>query len=152
MRHRSRTWLLLASLALVVVFATGCELAPTPSPAPMPAPNPAAAVAYAQAQIGKPYCTAGTGPSCFDCSGLTSKAWAAGGLSIPRTSGAQFAAYPRVALSQLLPGDLVFNSTPSQHVGIYVGSGMIVHATRPGSVVKKVTLANASIVQAVRPR
>jgi cell wall-associated NlpC family hydrolase len=149
MRQRSHIWLLTVSLVLVA-FAVGCRPAPAPPP-PKSKPNPAAAVAFAEAQVGKPYCTAGTGPTCFDCSGLTSKAWAFGHLAIPRTSGDQFGAFPRVALSELQPGDLVFNSDPSQHVGIYVGSGLIVHATRPGSVVKKVTLTAASIIYAVRP-
>jgi cell wall-associated NlpC family hydrolase len=114
--------------------------------------NAAAAVAYAKAQVGKAYCYAGTGPTCFDCSGLTYKAWKAGGLTLPRPSGAQFAAYPKVPLNQLQPGDLLFPADPNQHVGIYIGGGKMVHATKPGSTVKEVLMSTYSVTQAVRPR
>ncbi|HEV2894405.1 MAG TPA: NlpC/P60 family protein, partial [Actinomycetota bacterium] len=45
----------------------------------------AAAVAYARAQVGKPYCYGGSGPGCFDCSGLTLMAWAQAGVSLPHS-------------------------------------------------------------------
>jgi len=150
-----------AGAALVAVAAlgiAGCGPKPTPEPGP-PAAAPsapsgaaAAAVAYAKAQVGIAYCHAGTGPTCFDCSGLTSQAWKAGGLTtIPRTSGAQFAAYPKVLLDQLQPGDLLFPADPTQHVGIYIGNGTMVHATKPGSTVKEVAIATYAVTQAVRP-
>ena len=52
------------------------------------APSRAAAqaIAYAQRQIGLPYLWGGTGPDAFDCSGLVMQAYAAAGISIPRTS------------------------------------------------------------------
>src|SRR5204862_8279619 len=49
----------------------------------------ALAVAFASEQIGKRYCWGGTGPSCFDCSGLVPAARRAAGLRLPRTSDAQ---------------------------------------------------------------
>ena len=94
---------------------------------------------------------AGTGPSCFDCSGLTMMAWGAGGLTLPHFSGAQFAMFPQVPLTQLVPGDLVFPADPNQHVGIYVGNGLMVHATTPGDVVKYAPLGVVGITLAVRP-
>lgn len=54
------------------------------------------AVAYAEAQLGKAYCYAGTGPSCFDCSGLTMMAWGAAGVGLPHFSGAQYADLPHI--------------------------------------------------------
>ncbi len=144
----------LAIVTLVLAFGLGAAacVAPAPGgPPPPPSPQAAAAVAYAEAQVGKPYCYAGTGPSCFDCSGLTMMAWAAGGLSLPHFSGAQYAMFPKVALTQLEPGDLVFPADPNQHVGLYVGNGLMVHATTPGDVVKYATLAPVGITQAVRP-
>lgn len=93
------------------------------------------AVKYALAQVGKPYCWGGTGPSCFDCSGLTSMAWAEAGVKLPRSSSSQISAGSRVSKSQLQPGDLVFYYSPISHVGIYIGGGKIVHATHPGDVV-----------------
>ncbi len=89
------------------------------------APGSAAtAIAYARAQLGKPYEWGGTGPHAFDCSGLALQAYAAAGISIPRTSQDQWAAGPQVSTPQ--PGDLVFfagadgTTTSPGHVGIVV--------------------------------
>lgn len=112
--------------------------ADTPLPN-VPAPSPAAAkaVAFARAQLGKPYRYAGTGPDAYDCSGLTMAAWAAAGVSLPHFSGAQYQMLPKVALSQLAPGDLVFRgASGSAHVAIYVGDGMVITAPQTGDVVK----------------
>jgi cell wall-associated NlpC family hydrolase len=147
----------LAVLVLgVAVAASGCLAPAAPPHAPSgPPPAPSAgsffAVMYAEAQIGKPYCYAGTGPSCFDCSGLTMKAWQAGGVSMPHFSGSQFAMFPTVPLNQLAPGDLLFPADPDQHVAMYIGSGLLVHATKPGDVVRIDTLPDVGITQAVRP-
>ncbi|WP_338103837.1 C40 family peptidase, partial [Streptomyces rhizosphaericus] len=65
------------------------------------------ALAYALNQIGKPYVWGAEGPNSFDCSGLTSSAWAYAGRTIPRTSQEQWRQLPRVPLNQLRPGDLV---------------------------------------------
>jgi len=151
----------MACALLVVVggLATAGCLGTTPAPAPeetpttsAPVAGAAAAVAYAKAQVGLPYCFAGTGPSCFDCSGLTYKAWKAGGVTIPRTSGDQYRAYPKVPLNQLLPGDLLFPSDPNQHVSIYIGSGRMVHATKTGDFIKNVLVSSYPAAYAVRPR
>ena len=91
-----------------------------------------AALAFAKAQIGKPYIFGGTGPSGYDCSGLTGAAWSSVGVSIPRTSQAQFGAGSSVSKGDLQPGDLVFYYGGISHVAIYAGGGQIVHASRPG--------------------
>ncbi len=64
-------------------------------------------------------------------------AWAAGGISLPHYSVAQYSAGTPISASQLRPGDLVFwssTSSPSgiHHVALYLGDGMIVHAPRTG--------------------
>jgi cell wall-associated NlpC family hydrolase len=92
-----------------------------------------AAVAFAAAQLGKPYCYAGKGPDCFDCSGLTQQAWAAAGVYIPGNSEAQFGSLPRVPLSEVQPGDIVW--FPG-HVGIYAGGGQVINATHTGDFVR----------------
>lgn len=107
------------------------------------------AVAFAQAQLGKPYCTAGTGPSCFDCSGLTMEAWASAGVGMPHFSGAQYDAFPHIPMSALQPGDLVFTSDPGQHVGLYVGGGAVIHAPHTGDVVRYIGVGYFSL--AARP-
>jgi len=97
-------------------------------------------VAFVYAQIGKPYVFGASGPDSYDCSGLTSAAWASVGISIPRTSEEQWAGLPHVPTSDMQPGDiLVFNG--AGHVGIYVGGGMMVDAPHTGLDVEKVPLS-----------
>ncbi|WP_129669168.1 C40 family peptidase [Phytoactinopolyspora endophytica] len=104
---------------------------------PPPASGDAGAVVdFALAQVGDPYVWAGNGPDAWDCSGLTSAAWAQAGVSLPRSSASQINVGTRVSKSQLQPGDLVFYYSPISHVGIYIGNGQMVHATHPGSTVK----------------
>ena len=56
-------------------------------------------------------------------------AWGSAGVSLPHYSGAQYAMLPKVPLDAMQPGDLVFwGGGGSQHVGIYVGGGMMIHA------------------------
>lgn len=100
------------------------------------------AVAFAYDQLGCPYVFGGTGPcnSGFDCSGLTSQAWAYAGVSIPRTSEEQ-AGLPAVARSDLQPGDIIEFAGDS-HVGIYVGGNEIIDAPQPGMNVEKVSLSD----------
>ena len=94
------------------------------------------AVSTARAQVGKPYVWGATGPGSFDCSGLTSYSWRAAGVTIPRTSRAQYAAGTKVSRSALQPGDLVYFGSPIYHVALYIGNNMMISAPQPGDVVK----------------
>ncbi|MFY1697526.1 MULTISPECIES: NlpC/P60 family protein [unclassified Solwaraspora] len=96
----------------------------------------AAAVAFAHAQLGKPYRWGSAGPNSYDCSGLTSAAWAKAGVRLPHNARRQFGAIPRVGRDQLRPGDLVFFYSNIQHVGIYIGAGQMIHSPRHGEVVR----------------
>ncbi|MFC9857317.1 MULTISPECIES: C40 family peptidase [unclassified Streptomyces] len=96
----------------------------------------AQAVDFAYGAIGKPYVWGATGPSSFDCSGLTQAAWRSAGVSLPRTTYTQINAGQRVSRSELAPGDLVFFYSGISHVGLYVGGGRMIHAPRPGAPVR----------------
>jgi peptidoglycan DL-endopeptidase CwlO len=110
-----------------------------------------AAIAYARSQLGKPYCYGGAGPACFDCSGLTMRAWGAAGVSMPHYSGAQYSMFPHVPLSAMQPGDLVFwGPGGSDHVGLYIGGGQMIAAPHTGDVVK-IQAVYGSPVGAARP-
>lgn len=92
-------------------------------------PSASRAVAYARSKIGASYRWGGNGPSSFDCSGLTSQAWKAAGVSIPRTADAQYKGLPRVSMNALQPGDLVafgYSARYADHIGIYAGGGMFI--------------------------
>jgi cell wall-associated NlpC family hydrolase len=93
----------------------------------------AVALSFALAQVGKAYAWGGNGPNAYDCSGLTTAAYKQAGITLPRTSSAQFGVGTAVTLAQLQPGDLVFYYADISHVAIYIGNGRIVHAANPTS-------------------
>lgn len=97
----------------------------------IPAPvisTSAKVVAAAKAQVGKAYVSAGAGPNVFDCSGLTQYAHKLAGINIPRTTWDQWAQGQKVSSPR--PGDIVVLGGGG-HVGIYMGSGMMVDAGNP---------------------
>jgi cell wall-associated NlpC family hydrolase len=119
-------------------------------PAPRPGAAGAVAAAMSQLGVGYRYATAIPGVA-FDCSGLTAWAWGQAGVSLPHQSRAQFSVVPHVSRDQIQPGDLVFYYNPIGHVAIYIGNGQIVHATRPGDVVKVAAVNWGKVVGIGRP-
>ncbi|MGW2568737.1 NlpC/P60 family protein [Streptomyces sp. NPDC001537] len=109
------------------------------------------AVAYATAQIGKPYEWGAEGPETYDCSGLTSQAWASAGHAIPRTSQEQWKQLRHVDIKDMRPGDLIIYFDDASHVGMYIGDGAIVHAPRPGRTVTITGAGSMPILGVVRP-
>ncbi|MER5362773.1 NlpC/P60 family protein [Streptomyces sp. NPDC002785] len=95
----------------------------------------AAALNAAATQIGKPYRSGGTGPSSFDCSGLTQWAYAQANVSISRVTYTQVNDGAHIGRSALKPGDLVFFNNTS-HVGLYAGNNTVLHAPYPGTSVR----------------
>ena len=100
------------------------------------------AISYAVAQLGKPYIWGGTGPDGYDCSGLVMMAYQAAGISLPRTTFQQvYAGTPVYSIAQLQPGDLIFTpgsdgtSTDPGHVGMYIGSRLVISAPETGKPV-----------------
>jgi cell wall-associated NlpC family hydrolase len=110
----------------------------------------AAVVAYVRAQVGKPYCYGGSGPGCFDCSGLTMMAWRQAGVSLPHSSASQYNVGRRISASELQPGDLIFYYSPISHVSVYIGGGQRISATHTGDYVRVQSLGS-SIVGYGRP-
>ncbi|MEV8045710.1 NlpC/P60 family protein [Streptomyces griseoluteus] len=111
----------------------------------------ARAVAFATAQLGKPYVWGAEGPDSFDCSGLTSQAWADAGTPIPRTSQEQWRQLSHVDVTEMRPGDLIIYFADATHVGMYVGDGKIIHAPRPGRTVTVAGAGTMPILGVVRP-
>ena len=113
-----------------------------------------ALVNYAKRFVGTPYRWGGAGPGGFDCSGLTSYVYGKFGVRMAHYTGAQYAAYRKVARNRLLVGDLVFFNNLG-HMGIYVGKGRFIHAPRSGDHVRISKLSERWYAQryvgAVRP-
>ncbi|MEW2498797.1 NlpC/P60 family protein [Streptomyces nodosus] len=111
----------------------------------------AKAVTFATDQIGKPYVWGAVGPASYDCSGLTSKAWAAAGRGIPRTSQEQWRQLRHIDVKDMRPGDLIIYFHDASHVAMYLGDGAIVHAPRPGRTVTIAGAGSMPILGVVRP-
>jgi peptidoglycan DL-endopeptidase CwlO len=95
----------------------------------------ATAVAAARSALGRPYAWGGNGPGSFDCSGLMVWAWRQAGVTLPRTSYAQYLAGRPVSRSNVRAGDLVFfatNGPGASHVGIAISGSSFISATTRG--------------------
>jgi cell wall-associated NlpC family hydrolase len=118
--------------------------------------NGGQAAAFAVSKLGCPYVYGATGPcnSGYDCSGLAQAAWAAAGVSIPRTTYDDWASLPHVSMSSLEPGDLILYDGEG-HVAMYVGDGKIVDAPHTGAVVEEIPMSESWYAEnedgAVRP-
>ena len=96
------------------------------------------ALRFSLKQMGDRYVYGAAGPTLWDCSGLTMRAFGTAGVSLPHSAAAQARYGKRIALNQLKPGDLVFfgRNRYISHVGIYISKGRMVNAPKPGSQVK----------------
>ncbi len=135
-----------------VVAAAPDALAPPANIAPPEAAVPsvgggtgegAIAVQAALTRVGSPYSWGAAGPGAFDCSGLVMWAFQQAGISLPHSSYALAAGGTPVSRDQLQPGDVVNFYSDASHTGIYVGDGMVVHASTYGVPVKVVPLDGA---------
>lgn len=112
----------------------------------------AAVVGLALKYQGAAYVFGGSNPATgFDCSGFTQWVYGQLGISLPRTSFAQWNVGTHVAYDELQPGDLVFFTTEgvfANHVGIYVGNGQFISAAAPGQGVVVQSLSEPYFAQA----
>jgi cell wall-associated NlpC family hydrolase len=110
------------------------------------------AIRWALAQLGTPYQWGGTcgdphGPDPMgrcDCSSLMQAAYKAAGIELSRTTYTQVGEGRPAAVDSLRPGDLLFTrgtAARPEHVGMFIGAGLVVHAPRTRDVVKVDTLA-----------
>ncbi|MEJ7723777.1 MAG: C40 family peptidase, partial [Ilumatobacteraceae bacterium] len=133
--------------------------APPPPPPPPEYETPSGpsslaqvAINAAMSEIGTPWVFAMAQPGVgFDCSGLTSWAWAQAGVSMPHQSAQQYASLPHVPVSSAQPGDLLFSYSPISHVGIYLGNGQQVHSPNSTTTVKVAPVRWENVVGAARP-
>lgn len=110
------------------------------------------AVDTALSEIGSPYVWGAAGPNTFDCSGLTQWAWGSAGVSLAHFAGTQLTEGVRVAVNQLLPGDLIMFGADLHHVGMYLGAGYMVDAPHTGAYVRIEKVASfGDFAAAVRP-
>ena len=109
------------------------------------APEAATVIQAALSRIGSPYSWGGSGPNAFDCSGLVMWSFQQAGISLPHSSQALAHGGQPVSMDQMQPGDLVTFYSDASHVGIYIGDGMMVHASTYGTPVRVAPVNNAPI-------
>ena len=109
------------------------------------APEAATVIQAALSRIGSPYTWGGSGPNAFDCSGLVMWSFQQAGISLPHSSQALAQGGQPVAQDQMQPGDLVTYYSDASHVAIYIGDGMMVHASTYGTPVRVAPVDNAPI-------
>ncbi len=108
------------------------------------------ALQYALTKRGDPYVWGAAGPNSFDCSGLVMWAYAQVGINLPHYTGSQWNMGEHISRSQLEPGDLVFFFPTIEHVGMYVGDGLMLDAPYTGAVVRIEPIYWSAFVGAVR--
>jgi hypothetical protein len=101
------------------------------------------AVLHAMSQLGVPYRSLTSEPGVgFDCSGLTTWAFAEAGFELPRISGQQIREAEQVDQVDAEAGDLVYYPG---HVSIYLGAEVMVHSPNPGNDVEAAVLPSRSL-------
>lgn len=118
---------------------------PEAAPAPPAEGEGMVAVQAALTRIGSPYSWGAAGPGAFDCSGLVMWAFGQAGVNLPHSSQALAQGGQPVSMDQMQPGDLITYYSDASHVGIYIGDGMMVHASTYGTPVRVAPMDNAPI-------
>jgi len=108
------------------------------------------ALRFALTRRGYPYVWGAAGPTAFDCSGLVVWAFAQEGISLPHYTGSLWNEGVHVSEDNLQPGDLVFFYANEDHVGIYIGDGLMVDAPSAGQDVMVQPISEDPYVGAVQ--
>lgn len=95
----------------------------------------AKAISYGLSRQGTPYIYGADGPTNFDCSSFTQWCYRSMGLEIGRDTNAQRAKGQKITMATVQPGDLL-QPASGEHVVMWLGGGMILHAPQSGDVVK----------------
>ncbi len=95
---------------------------------------------FAKMYLGFPYAYGGKGPSGFDCSGYTMYIYEKFGYKLPHSASSQMNFGQEIRRSELALGDLIFfktmRSASINHVGIYLGDGVFIHAASGSGRIK----------------
>ncbi|WP_326812312.1 NlpC/P60 family protein [Streptomyces scopuliridis] len=124
-------------------------------------PKARKALDWAMHQLGTQYqwggsCTDSHGPDPMgrcDCSSLMQQAYAHAGVTLTRTTYTQVNEGKAVSPSQLEPGDLIFSrgtASRPEHVGMYMGEGLVIEAPRTSKPVRITPIADWDILGARR--
>jgi cell wall-associated NlpC family hydrolase len=127
------------------IVAAPPEGIPPGDMAPGGSPGAATVIQAALSRIGSPYSWGGSGPSAFDCSGLVMWSFQQAGVSLPHSSQALASGGQPVSVDQMQPGDVVNYYSDASHSAIYIGDGMMVHASTYGTPVRVAPVDNAPI-------
>ena len=85
--------------------------------------------------LGTPYLWGGTTRNGIDCSAFVKNVYLSVGIKLPRVSQNQAKVGKTITLDKIRKGDLIFFETDKNrpntvsHVGIYLGSGNLIHAS-----------------------
>ena len=124
-------------------------------------PKARKAIEWAMHQLGTLYqwggsCTNAHGPDPMgrcDCSSLMQQAYAHAGVTLSRTTYTQVNEGMAVSPAQLKPGDLIFSrgtASRPEHVGMYIGEGLVIEAPRTTKPVRITPIKDWTILAARR--
>lgn len=94
--------------------------------------------------LGVEYVSGGSSMSGFDCSGFTSWVYRQAGITISRSASTYLSVGVSVSYGNMQPGDIICidhrysdGRTSITHVGVYVGNGIMIHASSSHDAVVK---------------
>ena len=141
----------------VVKLPEGAKVTAISAPAPATPSSLQVVLDFAKAQVGKPYAYGKSGPTSYDCSGLTMAAFAQVKVSLPHQSLSQSKIGTAIDWKStgVQAGDLVFtfsskNKSQISHVGIAISATQWIEAPYTGGSIRVANLPTADKIQAVR--